>query len=149
MTKGKAVLYTGLRVPLCSRKLRFSEFLENCLMKVAMLSALRNGRLDPQQIYLVLISDRGLVDTRATVRPEVLIKWKIAVTPSGMEHATVRLVSQCLNQLCHHVPRYCNRRDENSCQCFTRGRQSSHIYTSTLQSTARIPPIHLFRFIIQ
>ena len=27
------------------------------------------------------------------------------MTPLGIEHATVRLVAQCLNQLCLHVPR--------------------------------------------
>jgi hypothetical protein len=66
-------------------------------MKVARLSVLRTGHFYPQKKFLVLISLRGWVDPRATMRPEGLCQWKILMTPSGIDTATFRFVTHCPN----------------------------------------------------
>jgi hypothetical protein len=67
--KGKAIPLQAWTGPEGSRKLRFPDFATTA-QDGGRLSALRTGRLYPQQILLVLISVRGWVDPRTIVRSE-------------------------------------------------------------------------------
>jgi hypothetical protein len=69
------------------------------------LSAPCAGRPLPPGRFVVLISVRGRVDPRAIVRLQGLGQLKNPMTSSEIEHATFRLVAQCLKQLRYRVPR--------------------------------------------
>jgi len=69
-SKGKAVPLQAWTGPEGSRKLRFPDFV-TVAQDGGRLSALRTGRLYPQEILLVLIYVRGRVDPRAIVRSEL------------------------------------------------------------------------------
>jgi hypothetical protein len=71
---------------------------------VARLSTLGTVRLYPQKLLLVLISVRGWVDPRDVVQSEGKMKWKIPMTPNGIEPATFRFIAQYLNHCATAVP---------------------------------------------
>jgi hypothetical protein len=52
---------------------------------------------------VVIVYSRHYVDPRAIEWPERLVQWKITMTPTEIEPATVWFVAQCLNQM-RHLP---------------------------------------------
>ena len=86
-----------------------SRFQDSRHMKVVRLSALSSTRLYTQEIFLVLISVRGWVGSKAIVQSEGLSRWKIPVTSSGIKPAAfqLRLIASVFYKRSHtFTPRF-------------------------------------------
>jgi hypothetical protein len=73
-----------------------SQILRQSAHKDKVVSPTRRPPL-PQEIFLLLISFKGWVNSRAIVRPEGICQWKFPMTTSRIDPAIFRFVAQCLN----------------------------------------------------
>jgi hypothetical protein len=103
--KGKAIPVTDRGGPQGCETSGLPHFLHSRLTEGGDVSLTCRPPLSPGR-FLVLISVRGWVDPRAIIQLEGLGQLKNPMTSSGIEPATFRLVTQCLNQLHCFVPHF-------------------------------------------
>ena len=82
--------------------LRLSEFLNNRHMKMVCLSALRNDRLNAQEIFITHISQRlGRLQSHSAAKG--LSQLKISVIPPGIEPVESRVLRRILGPMRQEV----------------------------------------------
>jgi hypothetical protein len=83
------------------QEVKASRFKDSRHIKVVRLAALHTGLLYAQETFLVLISVRWWINSRAIVRQEGLCQWK---NSKAIEPATFLLAAQCLSRQRRRVP---------------------------------------------
>ena len=100
VSKGKAVTLQAWKGTEGSRTLRFPNFVTTA-QHSGRLSALRTGRLYPQEILLVLIYARGRVDPSAIMRSEEFYVNKKSTDTSWDRTSHLPFYSTAPSSLCY------------------------------------------------
>jgi hypothetical protein len=119
-SKGKAIpgqVWTG---PEGSRSSKLPASLDNLQMKVLRLSAPMNGRFQPPENIPRTHFCFGKSPIQGKNAAGSMTSIKNSNPQSGIEATTFRLVSQCLNQLCHQQLKPSFFSSEDVCKLFLR-----------------------------